>query len=57
MPEVRGASIAHIGKIERSESHERYTCQVFGPGETGAPPSPSDYAFGAFVRAGAAPLE
>lgn len=50
MPEVRGASVAHIGKIVRSESHVRYTCQVFGPGETGAPPSPSDYAFGAFVR-------
>jgi hypothetical protein len=40
----------HIGKIVRSESHVRYTCQVYGPGETGAPPSPGDFAFGAFVR-------
>jgi len=39
-----------IGKIVRSESHVRYTCQVFGPGETVAPPEPADYAFGSFVR-------
>ena len=47
---ARRASAAAIGKIVRSESHVRYTCQVYGPGETSAPPSPSDYAFGAFVR-------
>ncbi len=39
-----------IGKIVRSESHVRYTCQVFGPGETVAPPEPADFAFGSFVR-------
>ena len=39
-----------IGKIVRSESHVRYTCQVYSPGETDAPPHPGDYAFGAFVR-------
>lgn len=39
-----------IGKIVRSESHVRYTCQIFGPGETAHPPAPNDYAFGAFVR-------
>jgi len=39
-----------IGKIVRSESHVRYTCQVFGAGEIAAPPQPTDYAFGAFVR-------
>ena len=50
MVDVRKASAVHIGKIVRSESHVRYTCQVYGPGETGAPPRPSDYAFGAFVR-------
>ena len=50
MVDVRKASAIHIGKIVRSESHVRYTCQVYGPGETGAPPRPGDYAFGAFVR-------
>jgi hypothetical protein len=39
-----------IGKIVRSESHVRYTCQVFGPGEVAAAPAPSDYGFGSFVR-------
>ena len=39
-----------IGKIVRSESHVRYTCQVYGPGEVAAPPEPADYAFGSFVR-------
>ncbi|MGH2514524.1 MAG: hypothetical protein ACRDHP_02615 [Ktedonobacterales bacterium] len=39
-----------IGKIVRSESHVRYTCQVYGPGEVAAPPQPSDFAFGSFVR-------
>ncbi len=50
MVDMRRASAVNIGKIVRSESHVRYTCQVYGPGETGAPPSPSDYAFGSFVR-------
>ncbi|MEO7003783.1 MAG: hypothetical protein ABI068_18275 [Ktedonobacterales bacterium] len=40
----------NIGKIVRSESHVRYTCQVFGAGEIAAPPQPENYAFGAFVR-------
>ena len=39
-----------IGKIVRSESHVRYTCQIYGPGEVAVPPEPSDYAFGSFVR-------
>ena len=39
-----------IGKIVRSESHVRYTCQVSGQGEVARPPSPADYAFGSFVR-------
>lgn len=39
-----------IGKIVRSDSHVRYTCQVFGAGETAYSPKPSDYAFGSFVR-------
>jgi hypothetical protein len=41
---------AGIGKIVRSESHVRYTCQVYGPGEVAAPPEPADYGFGSFVR-------
>jgi hypothetical protein len=39
-----------IGKIVRSESHVRYTCQVYGQGEIAEPPEPVDYAFGSFVR-------
>lgn len=39
-----------LGKIVRSESHVRYTCQIFGAGEIARPPAPTDYAFGAFVR-------
>ncbi len=39
-----------IGKIVRSESHVRYTCQIYAPGETATPPAPEDYAFGSFVR-------
>ncbi|HEX6542301.1 MAG TPA: hypothetical protein VF040_11145 [Ktedonobacterales bacterium] len=39
-----------IGKVVRSESHVRYTCQIFGPGEVAAPPDPAAYAFGSFVR-------
>jgi hypothetical protein len=50
-PATSGAPPAiAIGKIVRSESHVRYTCQVFGPGETPAPPEPEEYAFGSFVR-------
>ncbi len=54
VPTDSGASSAlgaiSIGKIVRSESHVRYTCQVFGPGENPGPPEPADYAFGSFVR-------
>ena len=39
-----------IGTIVRSESHVRYTCQIYGPGEVGSPPQPEDYAFSRFVR-------
>lgn len=39
-----------IGKIVRSESHVRYTCQIYAPGETATPPAPGDYSFGSFVR-------
>lgn len=39
-----------IGTIVRSESHVRYTCQVYGPGEVALPPQPADYSFGRFVR-------
>lgn len=39
-----------IGKIVGSDSHVRYTCQIFGPGEVAIPPDPSAYAFGSFVR-------
>ncbi len=39
-----------IGKIVGSESHVRYTCQIFGPGEVATPPDPSAHAFGGFVR-------
>lgn len=50
-----------IGKIVRSESHVRYTCQVYGPGEQADTPEPPDYAFGSFVRlplrAGPAPAD
>jgi hypothetical protein len=47
-PLARGG--ADIGKIVRSESHVRYTCQIYAPGETATPPAPEDYAFGSFVR-------
>jgi hypothetical protein len=39
-----------IGKIVGSDSHVRYTCQIFGPGEVATPPDPAAYAFGGFVR-------
>lgn len=44
------AAVMGIGKIVGSESHVRYTCQIFGPGEVATPPDPSTYAFGGFVR-------
>jgi hypothetical protein len=46
---MAGTSVS-IGKIVRSDSHVRYTCQIFGPGEIAQPPEPTDYAFGTFVR-------
>ena len=46
---TRSAAV-EIGKIVRSDSHVRYTCQIFGPGELAAAPDPDDYAFGSFVR-------
>ncbi len=48
MAEQRGG--VAIGKIVRSDSHVRYTCQIFGHGEVASPPLPDDYAFGSFVR-------
>ncbi|HEV7129897.1 MAG TPA: hypothetical protein VGN32_20860 [Ktedonobacterales bacterium] len=39
-----------LGKIVKSDSHVRYICQVFGPGEVATPPRPVDFAFGRFVR-------
>ena len=47
---TQAADTISIGKIVRSESHVRYTCQVYGPGEVAVPPEPADYAFGSFVR-------
>jgi hypothetical protein len=44
------AQESSIGKIVHSESHVRYTCQVFNQGEVATPPQPTDYAFGNFVR-------
>lgn len=41
---------ASIGKIVRSDSHVRYTCQIYAPGEVATPPAPQAYAFGSFVR-------
>ena len=46
---TRSAAV-EIGKIVRSDSHVRYTCQIFGPGEHSIAPEPDDYAFGTFVR-------
>jgi hypothetical protein len=43
-----------IGKLVKSNSHTDYVCQVYGPGEIETPSSPTDYAFGTFVRV---PLE
>jgi len=39
-----------LGKLSKSNSHTDYVCQIHGPGEVAAPPSPADYAFGTFVR-------
>lgn len=49
MTQYMGTS-AGIGKIVRSESHVRYTCQIYAPGEVARPPEPIDYAFGSFVH-------
>lgn len=43
-------SVIELGKIVRSESHVRYTCQIYSAGEIATPPKPADFAFGAFVR-------
>ena len=40
----------YIGKIVKSDSHINYVCQIYGPREVEVEPSPSDYAFGRFVR-------
>jgi len=42
-----------IGKIVKSDSHINYVCQIHGPHEVEAEPSPTDYAFGRFVRVAA----
>lgn len=39
-----------IGKLVKSNSHTNYICQLYGPGEVEAPPVPTGYAFGTFVR-------
>ena len=39
-----------IGKLVGSKSHTDNICQIYGPGEVEAPPSPADHAFGTFVR-------
>ena len=39
-----------LGKLVKSNSHNDYVCQIFGPGEVEAPPNTADYAFGTFVR-------
>lgn len=38
-----------IGKIVKSNTHVDYVCQVYGRGESAAPPQPADYQFGAFA--------
>lgn len=40
----------YIGKIVKSDSHINYVCQIYGPREVEVEPSPTDYAFGRFVR-------
>jgi hypothetical protein len=39
-----------IGKVVKSDSHITYVCQIYGAGETEVQPSPTDCAFGQFVR-------
>ena len=39
-----------FGKLIKSNAHTDYVCQIYGPGEVDASPSPADYAFGTFVR-------
>ena len=43
-----------IGTIVKSTGHVDYVCQVYGPADIESPPTPEDYAFGAFVRVGLA---
>jgi hypothetical protein len=40
----------YIGKIVKSDSHINYVCQIYGPREVELEPTPTDYAFGRFVR-------
>jgi hypothetical protein len=39
-----------LGKVVRSSSHVDYVCQIYGADEAEAPPAPTDYGFGTFVR-------
>lgn len=50
MVQEQDAATVAIGKIVRSESHVRYTCQVYAAGEVAHAPEPTAYAFGNFVR-------
>lgn len=43
-------AIQTIGKIIKSNSHADYVCQVYGPGETHAIPSPEERALGTWVE-------
>ena len=40
----------YIGKIVKSDSLNNYVCQIYGPREVELEPTPTDYAFGRFVR-------
>ena len=39
-----------LGKIVQSKTYTDYVCQLYSPGEVETLPSPTDYAFGTFVR-------
>ena len=39
-----------IGKILKSNAHNDYVCQIYDSAEVETSPSPTDYAFGTFVR-------
>src|SRR5690349_25000035 len=45
-----GGAAMFIGKIVKSDSHINYVCQIYGPREVELEPTPTDYAFGRFVR-------